>query len=89
MPLREPSGVDVLVTLPAGVRPSEVQDQLDDQVSVTTRARPHIALEEIDGDDVTVRVSATVSAPDDGPALADEVLATLTAAAATGDGRPG
>jgi hypothetical protein len=37
---------------------------------------------------VTVRVSATPSAADDGPALADEVLAALTAVAGTGDGRP-
>jgi hypothetical protein len=45
-----------------------------------------IALEEIDGDDMTVRVSATPSAPDDGPALADEVLAALTSV--SGDGGP-
>jgi small conductance mechanosensitive channel len=51
VPLREPSGVDVRVRLPA--------------------------LEEIDEDEVVVRVSAAPAAPEEGSRLADQVLEAL------------
>src|SRR5581483_11792399 len=40
LPLREPDSVDVKVRLRAGIRPSQVQEILDDGVSTTTRAAP-------------------------------------------------
>ena len=42
-----------------------------------TIERPHIELEEVDGDEVLVRIEATPQADTDGPKLADEVLAAV------------
>jgi small-conductance mechanosensitive channel len=77
VPLREPDAVDLVARLRPGVRPSQVQRLLDEHVTVPTRNAPHIELEEVDADEVVVRVTATPSVPADGPKLADEVLATI------------
>ena len=42
-------------------------------------SRPQIALEELDGDEVVVRISATPERPSDGPRLASEVLEAVAA----------
>ena len=83
VPLREPEAVNVKVRLTSGTRPSQVQAILDEQISTPTRRAPTVLLEEIDGDDVVVRVQATPERPDDGAKLADEIIAAL--AAVTGD----
>ena len=44
------------------------------------RERPRIALEELDGDEVVVRISATPERPSDGPRLASEVLEAVAGA---------
>jgi small conductance mechanosensitive channel len=77
VPLREPDSVDVKVRLRAGIRPSHVQQILDDGVGTPTRAAPRVLLEEIDGDDVVVRVQATPERSVDGARLADEIIAAL------------
>jgi hypothetical protein len=41
------------------------------------RAEPHIGLEEIDADELVVRIAATPAAESDGPRLADEILAAI------------
>jgi small conductance mechanosensitive channel len=74
VPLREPDGVDLRARLAAGVTPLEVQQLLDESIETPMRDRPQIALEEIDGDEVVVRISATPERPSDGPRLASEVL---------------
>jgi small conductance mechanosensitive channel len=74
VPLREPDGVDLRARLAAGVTPLEVQELLDEAIQTPMRDRPQIALEEIDGDEVVVRISATPERPSDGPRLASEVL---------------
>jgi hypothetical protein len=43
------------------------------------RGEPTIALEEVDADEVVVRIQATPLADTDGPQLADEVLAAIGA----------
>lgn len=78
VPLREPDGVDVRVRLTAGVRPSQVQAILDQEVSTPTRNGASVLLEEVDGDDVVVRVQATPEMPDDGAKLADEIMLALS-----------
>jgi small conductance mechanosensitive channel len=83
VPLKEPDSVDVKVRLNSGVRPSHVQSLLDDQVQTPTRSRATVLLEEIDGDDLVVRVQATPERALDGAKLADEVIATL--ASVTGE----
>jgi small conductance mechanosensitive channel len=79
VPLREPDSVDVRVRLNSGVSPSQVQAILDDQVSSPTRRPPTVVLEEIDGDDVVVRVKATPADADHGATLADQIISALSA----------
>lgn len=83
IPLREPKGVDVKVTLSSGIRPSQVQAIMDQALSTPTRSEPRVLLEEIDGDQVVVRVQATPERASDGARLADEIIATL--ASVTGE----
>jgi hypothetical protein len=47
-------------------------------VNVPTRSRPHIALEEIDEDELVARVSAAPVSAEDGARLADEVLEAVS-----------
>jgi small conductance mechanosensitive channel len=77
VPLREPSGVDVRARLAAEVKPSQIQSVLEDAVDIPMRSDPHIALEEVDGEEVVLRVSAVPVDPSEGPELADQVLASL------------
>ena len=82
VPLREPDSIDVKVRLGAEISPSHVQAILDEHVATPTRSKPRVLLEEIDGEDVVVRVQATPERADDGARLADEIitaLATVTA----------
>ena len=77
VPLREPDSVDLRARLNAGVTPVEVQVLLDKAIETPLRDRPRITLEEIDGDEVVVRISATPERPSDGPRLASEVLEAI------------
>jgi small conductance mechanosensitive channel len=77
VPLREPEKVDVKVRLPRHASPREVEQQLLRTITVPTRYRPEVALEEIDADNVVVRISATPLRTEDGSQLADEVLEAL------------
>jgi small conductance mechanosensitive channel len=92
VPLREPEGVDLRARLPADVAPSEVQALLQESVQTPMRDIPRILLEELDGDDVVVRIQATPERAADGPKLASEVLAAVAPAARgeqfVGDGTP-
>src|SRR3954465_2328488 len=85
VPLREPAAVDLRARLRPDVKPSEVQRLLQDSVRTPVRAEPHIALEEVDDDEVVVRVAATPESDADGPRLADEVLAALASVTREGD----
>jgi small conductance mechanosensitive channel len=77
VPLREPASVDLRARLRPDVKPSQIQRLLEEGVTTPLRSEPHIALEEVDRDEVVVRVAATPSLDSDGPRLADEVLASL------------
>jgi small-conductance mechanosensitive channel len=83
VPLREPEPVNVRVRLSSGIRPSQVQAILDEEVKTETRNPAKVVLEEIDGDELVVRVQATPDRADDGAQLADEIIASL--AAVTGE----
>ena len=78
VPLREPESVDVKVRLASGVRPTQVQAILDNEVTTPTRSKATVLLEEIDGDQVVVRVQATPELAHDGAALADQIIAALS-----------
>lgn len=89
-PLREPDAVDLRARLRVDANPSQLQDLLDSHVKTPTRARPHISLQEVDGDEVVVRIEATPQQAAQGRELADEILAAvaeLTKDSASGDGR--
>src|SRR5918912_1728283 len=74
VPLREPDGIDLRARLRPGVTPVDVQELLQTVIDVPMRERPRISLEELDGDEVVVRIVATPEQPADGPRLATEVL---------------
>jgi small-conductance mechanosensitive channel len=77
VPLKEPDAINVRVRLGSGIRPTQVQAILDDQITTPTRSSATVLLEEIDGRDVVVRVQATPERADDGAQLADEIIAVL------------
>ena len=77
VPLREPDAVDLRARLPLGTRPSEVQQMIEGSVSIKMRNPPKILLEEVDDDEVVVRISATPLLSTEGSKLTDEILAVL------------
>jgi small conductance mechanosensitive channel len=77
VPLREPEKVDVKVRLPRQSSPRDIEQQLLRAITVPTRYRPSVSLEEIEPDSVVLRISATPLRAEDGPQLADEVLEAL------------
>jgi small-conductance mechanosensitive channel len=77
VPLREPDKVDVRVRFPVHASPKQIEERLLRAITVPTRYRPSVSLEELDGDGVVFRVNATPLRPEDGSQLADEVLEAL------------
>ena len=77
VPLREPAAVDLRARLRPDIKPSYVQEVLENAVSTPTRSAPHIGLEEVDSDEVIMRIAATPESGSDGPKLADEILAAV------------
>ena len=74
-PLREPERVQFRARFGADTSPREVQEMVESSISVPLRYPPHIAVEELDRDDVVVRIESTPRDPSDGAQLAEEVLA--------------
>jgi small-conductance mechanosensitive channel len=77
VPLREPAAVDLRAHLTPDVKPSELQTFLEEHVSTPTRSHPHISVEEVDDENVVMRVRAVPEIDRDGPRLADEILAAI------------
>jgi small-conductance mechanosensitive channel len=77
VPLREPDAVDLRARLRPDVKPSALQTLLEDSVSIPLRAEPHISLEEVDHDEVVVRIAATPVNEAEGQDLADEILVAI------------
>jgi small conductance mechanosensitive channel len=75
IPLREPERVELRARFAADTTPSEVQDMLSEQISVPMRYPPHIELEELDRDEVVVKIVAVPERSSDGAQLAAEILA--------------
>jgi small conductance mechanosensitive channel len=85
VPLREPAAVDLRARLRPDVRPSDLQALLEESVRTPVRSDPHISLEEVDKEEVIVRIAATPIFESDGPRLADEVLAAIGAVTRDGE----
>jgi small conductance mechanosensitive channel len=77
VPLREPAAVDLRARLKPDVKPSELQKFLEQHVHTPTRSHPHISVEEVDDEEVIMRVNAVPELDRDGPKLADEILAAI------------
>jgi small conductance mechanosensitive channel len=77
VPVREPDPVDVKVRLRHGITATTIQAILDENISTPTRTEPRVRLEEIDGDEVVVRIQATPERAADGAKLADEVISAI------------
>lgn len=79
MPLREPTAVSLRARLRPGTTPLELQQLLEERLTVALRRRPSITLEELDGPNVIVKISATPMNPADGGELASELLEAVSA----------
>lgn len=79
VPLREPASVAFLARLRPDVRPGDVQRLLDRTITVPLHGRADIELVELDDEELVVRIVAVPKDAADGPQLADEVLAAVTA----------
>jgi len=77
VPLREPDKVEVRARFPISASPGEVEERLLRAITVPTRYKPSVALEEFSADGVVFRVNATPLRPEDGSRLAEEVLEAL------------
>lgn len=87
-PLREPERVEFRARFPADTSPREVQEMIEESIDVPLRYPPHIAVEELDREDVVVRVESTPMNPRDGGKLAEEVLAGLRGVDGNGGPEP-
>jgi small-conductance mechanosensitive channel len=79
VPLREPSGINLRARLRPGVTPVDIQTLLEETVETPMRDKPRVSLEEIDGDEVVVRIAASPDDPTQGARLSSEVLRALAA----------
>lgn len=78
MPLREPAAVELRARLRPGTTPMDTEDLLKKAIQTPLRGPPQITLEEVDGDEVVVRIAATPRDRADGPRLASEVLEAIS-----------
>lgn len=74
VPLREPPGIDIKARFDSHVTPADVQEMLARAITVPTRRPPSIWLDEIDRDEVVLRIIATPVDPDDGATLAEQIV---------------
>ncbi|HEY1776295.1 MAG TPA: mechanosensitive ion channel family protein [Solirubrobacteraceae bacterium] len=73
-PLREPEAVSLRARLRPGSTPAELQKLIEHSLSVPLRRPPSVTLEELDGAEVVVAISATPRVAGDGGRLATELL---------------
>ena len=85
VPLREPAAVDLRARLRPDVKPSEVQALLERGVTTPVRAEPHIALEEVDADEVVVRDRRDAASRRRRPAAGRRDPAAIAAVTRDGD----
>jgi small conductance mechanosensitive channel len=78
MPLREPDAVNLRARLRAGMSPGDLQETLERALRTPLRDAPRITLEELDGDDVVVRIAATPRVASQGRQLASELLSIVS-----------
>jgi len=78
LPLREPEAVNLRARLRAGMTPGDLQEILEKSLQTPLRNSPRITLEELDGDEVVVRIAATPRVAAQGRHLASELLSVVS-----------
>jgi small-conductance mechanosensitive channel len=78
LPLREPDAVNLRARLRAGMSPGDLQELLEQSLQTPIRNAPRITLEELDGDEAVVRISATPAVAAQGRQLASELLSVVS-----------
>jgi small-conductance mechanosensitive channel len=78
MPLREPEAVNLRARLRAGMTPGDLQEILEKSLQTPLRDSPRITLEELDGNEVVVRIAATPRVASQGRHLASELLSIVS-----------
>jgi len=78
LPLREPEAVNLRARLRPGMTPSDLQELLEKSLKTPLRDVPRITLEELDGNEVVVNISATPTVATEGRHLASELLSIVS-----------
>ena len=78
LPLREPEAVNLRARLRAGMTPGDLQEILEKSLQTPLRDAPRITLEELDGEEVVVRIAATPRVATQGRQLASELLSIVS-----------
>src|SRR3954469_16110645 len=78
LPLREPEAVNLRARLRAGMTPGDLQEILERSLQTPLRDAPRITLEELDGNEVVVRIAATPRVASEGRQLASELLSIVS-----------
>jgi small-conductance mechanosensitive channel len=78
LPLREPEAVNLRARLRHGMTPSDLQELLEQTLHTPLRSPPRITLEELDGEEVVVRIAATPKLTSEGRQLSSELLAIVS-----------
>jgi small conductance mechanosensitive channel len=84
LPLREPDAVNLRARLRPGMTPSDLQELLEKSLKTPLRDAPRITLEELDGEEVVVRIAARPRLASDGRQLASELLRIVSAETRSG-----
>jgi small conductance mechanosensitive channel len=78
LPLMEPEAVNLRARLRRGMTPSDLQELLEQSLRTPLRNPPRITLEELDGEEVVVRIAATPKLTSEGRQLASELLSIVS-----------
>ena len=78
LPLREPEAVNLRARLRSGMTPGDLQGILEKSLQTPLRSTPRITLEELDGEEVVVRIAATPRVAAQGRQLASELLSIVS-----------
>jgi small conductance mechanosensitive channel len=88
IPLREPEAVNLRARLRPGMTPADLQVLLERDLQTPLRDPARITLEELDGEEVVVRIAATPRIAADGRQLASELLGIVSRETRAGAGGP-
>lgn len=87
-PLHEPEAVSLRARLRDGRTPIELQQAIEQHLTVPVRRHPRVILEEVNGSEVIVRISVAPRNPADGGRLASELLEAVTREGGFGSDQP-